>query len=127
VAHGEFMRFVAEAAWYPTALLPSQGARWTAVDEHSAQVDLADGAVVVSLRLRFDPGTGLIDSVRAEARGRTVGQAVVMTPWEGRWSDYAEHGGMNVPMSGVVAWLTPVGRRPYWRGQVTALAHESAR
>lgn len=124
VAHGEFMRFVAEACWYPTALLPSQGARWTAVDNHSARVDLADGAVVVSLLLRFDPGTGLIDSVLAEARGRTVGSAVVMTPWEGRWSDYAEHSGMKVPMSGEVAWLTPEGKRTYWRGKVTALVYE---
>jgi len=127
VAHGEFMRFVAEAAWYPTALLPSQGARWTAVDEHSAQVVLADGAVGISLLLRFDPGTGLIDSVRAEARGRTVGKGVVMTPWEGRWWDYVEHGGMKVPMSGEVAWLTPGGRRTYWRGTVTALAYEIVR
>jgi hypothetical protein len=127
VAHGEFMRFVAEAAWYPTALLPSQGARWTAVDEHSAQLVLADGAVGVSLLLRFDPRTGLIDSVRAEARGRTVGQAVVMTPWEGRWSDYVEQGGMKVPMSGEVAWLTPEGRRAYWRGTVTALGYELVR
>lgn len=72
VAHGEFIRFVAEAAWYPTALLPSQGAHWTAIDEHSAQVDPADGAAGISLLLRFDPRTGLIDSVRAEARGRTL-------------------------------------------------------
>lgn len=127
VAHGEFMRFVAEAAWYPTALLPSQGARWSAVDDHAAQVELADGAVVVSLLLRFDPGTGLIDSVRAEARGRTVRGAVVMTPWEGRWSDPAEQGGMKVPTSGEVAWLTPKGRRPYWRGKVTALVYGFAR
>lgn len=123
VAHGEFMRFVAEAAWYPTALLPSQGARWTAVDEHAAQVDLADGDVGVSLLLRFDPGTGLIDSVRAQARGRTVGSNVVMTPWEGRWWDYAEHAGMKVPMSGEVAWLTSEGRRTYWRGTVTSLSY----
>jgi hypothetical protein len=32
VAEGELMRFFAEAAWYPTALLPSQGVRWQAVD-----------------------------------------------------------------------------------------------
>lgn len=127
VAHGEFMRFVAEAAWYPTALLPSQGARWTAVAEHSAQVALADGAVSVSLMLRFDPGTGLIDSMRSEARGRTVGRGAVMTPWEGRWSDYAEHGGMKVPMRGEVAWLTPEGGRTYWRGTVTALTYEFVR
>ncbi|MFZ0106317.1 MAG: DUF6544 family protein, partial [Thiobacillus sp.] len=28
IAEGELMRFLAEAAWYPTALLPSQGVRW---------------------------------------------------------------------------------------------------
>jgi len=127
VAHGELMRFVAEAAWYPTALLPSQGARWTAVDEHSAQVAFTDGAVGVSLLMRFDPSTGLIDSVRAEARGRIVGTDVVLTPWEGRWWDYAEHGGMKVPMSGEVAWLTPDERRAYWRGTVTSLAYEFVR
>ncbi|MCW5667971.1 MAG: hypothetical protein KIT35_29405 [Piscinibacter sp.] len=124
VAHGEFMRFVAEAAWYPTALLPSQGARWSAVDEHSATVTLADDAVGVSLLMRFDPRTGLIESVRAAARGRTIGKDVVMTPWEGRWSDPAEQGGMTVPMRGEVAWLTPQGRRVYWRGTVTALGCE---
>lgn len=124
VAHGEFMRFVAEAAWYPTALLPSQGARWSAVDAHSATVTLADGAVGVALLMRFDPHTGLIESVRAEARGRTVGKDVVMTPWEGRWSDPALQGGMTVPMRGEVAWLTPEGRRVYWRGTVTGLSCE---
>jgi hypothetical protein len=28
IARGELFRFFAEAAWYPTALLPSQGVRW---------------------------------------------------------------------------------------------------
>lgn len=31
IARGEFMRFFAEAAWYPTALLPSQGVRWEGI------------------------------------------------------------------------------------------------
>ena len=37
VAQGELMRFFAEAAWYPTALLPSQGVRWEAVDDRAAR------------------------------------------------------------------------------------------
>ncbi len=37
VAKGELMRFFAEAAWYPIALLPSQGVRWEKVDDHSAR------------------------------------------------------------------------------------------
>lgn len=40
LAEGEFMRFFAEAAWYPTALLPSQGVRWQAVDAHTASARL---------------------------------------------------------------------------------------
>jgi len=112
---------------YPTALRPSQGTRWAAVAGQSAQVTLADGATGISLLIRFDRRTDLIDSVRAEARGRTVGAEVVATPREGHWSDYAEHDGMMVPMRGEAAWLTPEGRRTYRRGTVTALAYEFAR
>ncbi len=36
IARGEFMRFFAEAAWYPTALLPSQGVQWTPSTTDSA-------------------------------------------------------------------------------------------
>ena len=80
----------------------------------------------MSLLLRFDAGTGLIDSVRDEARGRTAGERVVTTLWEGRWRGYAEPSGMKVPMSGEVAWLTPDGRRTCWRGRITAPAYEFA-
>jgi len=125
VAQGELMRFFAEAAWYPTALLPSQGVRWQAVDERSARATLSDGPLALTLLFRFDDD-GLIESARAEARGRTVGQAIVMTPWEGRWSNYQARDGMRVPMSGEVAWLTAAGRKPYWRGTITALAYEFA-
>lgn len=125
VAQGELMRFFAEAAWYPTALLPSQGVLWQAVDERSARATLADGSLSLTLLFRFDD-QGLIESVRAEARGRTVGKAVVMTPWEGRWSNYQEQGGMRVPLTGEVAWLAPEGRKPYWRGTITLLRYEFA-
>ena len=127
VARGELMRFFAEAAWYPTALLPSQGVGWEAVDERSARATLTEGTITLTLLFRFDEDQGLIESVLAEARGRTVGDAVVMTPWEGRWSDYQQRDGMRVPMTGEVAWLTPEGRKPYWRGTITALRYEFAR
>ncbi len=127
VAEGEFMRWFAEAAWYPTALLPSQGVRWTAVDEHTARATASDGEVGATLEFRFDPASGLIDSVRADARGRALGDKVVMTPWEGRWSGYVERDGMMVPMKGEVAWLAPQGRRAYWRGTISALGFTMAR
>jgi hypothetical protein len=61
---GELLRFFAEAVWYPTALLPSQGVQWEAIDDISARGTLTDGATTVSLVFRFNP-EGSIDSVKA--------------------------------------------------------------
>lgn len=122
-AQGELMRFFAEAAWYPTALLPSQGVRWEAVDDTSAKATMKDGDVTVTLLFRFNDA-GLIGSVRAEARGRVVNGAVVPTPWEGRLWRYELHDGMHVPMEAEVAWLLPKGPNQYWRGRITRLSYE---
>lgn len=126
IAEGELMRFLAESAWYPTALLPSQGVRWHPVDDGSADATLTDGDIVLTMRFRFDEA-GLIDSVRAESRGRAVDGVSVPTPWEGRWRDYQWREGMRVPIEGEVAWLLPDGPKPYWRGRITDLRYEFAR
>jgi hypothetical protein len=90
IAQGELMRFLAEAAWYPTALLPSQGVQWKAGDDFSANATLKDGETAVTLLFRFNEN-GLIESVHANARGRTVGGAVIPTPWEGRSARWNVH------------------------------------
>jgi hypothetical protein len=125
IARGELMRFFAEAAWYPTALLPSQGVRWEAVDANTAKANLSDGPLALTLLFGFDDD-GLMTSVRAEARGRMVGKAMEMAAWEGRWSNHQRRNGMTVPLTGEVAWLLPEGRQPYWRGTVNTLAYEWA-
>jgi hypothetical protein len=126
MAKGELMRFFAEAAWYPTALLPSQGVLWDAVDNHSARATLKDGDLTLTLLFHFNE-EGLIDTVRAAARGRTVSGRVVPTPWQGRFWNYAHRNGMRVPLDGEVAWLPSEGAKPYWRGRITALSYEFAR
>jgi hypothetical protein len=123
LARGELMRFFAEAAWYPTALLPSQGVRWSAVDDHSAHATLTDGALSVTLLFRFDEA-GHMASMLSQARGRIVGKEVSSAPWEGTWANHQRVDGMTVPLTGEVAWLLPEGRKTYWRGTVTSLTYE---
>lgn len=123
IARGELMRFFAEAAWYPTALLPSQGVRWAAVDDRSANATIVDGPLTLTLLFRFNDA-GLVDSFRAEARGAMAGKEMVMVPWEGSWSGYQALDGMTVPRAGEVAWLRPEGRKPYFRGAITSLSYE---
>lgn len=120
LAQGELLRFLAEAPWYPTALLPGPNLRWEPVDERSAQVTLRDGATAVTMTFHFGDDA-MVDSMRAEARGRLVDGRSVPTVWEGRWTDYGVRDGMRVPLAGEVAWRLPEGLKPYWRGRVTRL------
>jgi hypothetical protein len=125
IAQGELMRFLAEAAWYPTGLLPSQGVQWKAIDDFFATATLKGGEIALTLLFCFDEN-GLIKSGRAEARGRTVAGTVIPTPWEVQWSNYELRDGMCIPTEGEVAWLLPEGPKPYFRGRVTSLRYEFA-
>lgn len=120
---GELLRFFAEAAWYPTALLPSQGVEWEAVDASRAIATLADGGMTVSLMFTFNE-QGLIESVRSEERFREVNGEQIATPWEGRFWNYQEREGMLVPSAGEVAWLLPEGPKPYWRGDIAEIQYD---
>jgi hypothetical protein len=126
LAEGELMRFFAEAAWYPTALLPSQGVRWDGVDERSARGTLTEGGRAVTMLFTFNE-QGLIDTVLAEARGRLFRGKILPTPWQGRFWNYEARDHMRVPLDGEVAWLMPEGPKPYWRGRITELVYELAR
>jgi hypothetical protein len=118
-AQGELLRFFAEVPWYPTALLPSQGVRWEAIDDTSACGTLTDGETTVSLVFGFNP-EGTIATIKAAERYR----GLVATPWEGRFWHYAARNGMQIPLEGEVAWHPPEGLWPYWRGRVTKLSYE---
>ena len=125
IAQGELMRFFAEAAWYPTALLPSQGVHWEVVDNTSAKATLTDGPTTLTLLFSFDEND-LIGMVRAEARWGLVSGVATQMPWEARLSNYQLRDGMRVPIGGEVAWMLPEGPKPYWRGRIITLSYEFA-
>ena len=125
MAQGELLRFFAEAAWYPTALLPSQGVQWQPIDERSASATLTDGNTGVTLTIRFYKD-GLIESFHAPARGRMVDGKASSAPWQGRLWNYVLRDGMRVPLECEAAYLMPEGEQVYWRGKVTSIrfSHE---
>jgi hypothetical protein len=125
LAHGELMRFFAEGAWYPTALLPSQGVVWEAIDDIQARATLTDGPTTVKLVFQFD-AQGPIRTVRSEGRYRDVDGMPVATPWQGRFWDYEWRDGMLIPLEGEVAWLLEDEPRPYWRGHIRRVEYDYA-
>lgn len=120
IARGELMRHFAESVWFPTALLPSQGIVWAAVDDASANATITDGPISVTLLFRFG-ADDLIASIHADSRAAQVGPTTVMLPWECRMSNHQTHDGMRIPMTGAVLYLSPQGERPYFKGTLTTL------
>ena len=125
MAHGEFMRFFAETPCYPTALRPSQGVQWVAVDGTSAKATVMDGPVTLTLLFHLNDA-GLIDSVRAVAQGGMVAEEMVMRSWECGPSGYQQQDGMLSPMVGKAARIRSGGRKTYFHGNVKMLTFEWA-
>jgi len=115
---GALMRYLAEAMWFPTALLPSQGVRWTAIDSTSARATLTDSHTAVSLDFHFGPN-GEITGVNSPGRYyREADGNYVLMPWAGRVRAYGERGGMRIPVEVDVEWQYPDRNVPYWKGKI---------
>jgi hypothetical protein len=122
---GALHRHVLEAVWFPTALLPSQGVRWEAVDDSTAKASLTDSGYTVSMVVRFGLD-GRILRVEAD-RLRDVGGTGVPTPFVADINEYRRMDGMMIPTEGIVAWLLPEGRYDFWRGRTVSAEYRLAR
>jgi hypothetical protein len=122
---GELYRYLAEAVWFPTALLPSAGVRWTPIDDSKALATLTHAATTVSVEFRFGD-LGEVTGIYTPARGRRVGSNYQPTPWEGHHLQYIERDGMRVPTQGDVGWYLNGEWQPVWRGTITSATYEFA-
>ncbi len=114
---GALQRYLAEAVWFPTALLPEAGVVWSAIDNSRARATLVDWGVKVTLDFTFNE-KGEITRIYSPSRYREAGGKYELTPWVVRVWNYEERGGMRIPLEGEVAWQLPGGLQPYWKGRI---------
>jgi hypothetical protein len=119
---GALQRFLAEAVWFPTALLPRPNLQWQPIDNRSARATLTDHHTTVSLEFRFNDAGDIAEIYApdryAESRGRYDRK-----PWLVRCSTYEVHHGMRIPVACEVSWLESTGPEPYWRGRITRVTY----
>jgi hypothetical protein len=123
ITAGALHRYLAEAVWFPTALLPSQGVIWKPIDEAHARATLTSGSTTVWLDFHFGED-GMVRGVFTPERARDVKGRAVPTPWQGRWFEYEIYDGMKIPVRGEVEWILPEGPQVYWRGRVTGISYK---
>lgn len=119
---GALHRYLAEAPWYPTALLPRDGLSWTAIDDRTARAVLIDRGNAISLEFRFD-AEGDVCGIFSPGRWRRVGGQYRRAAWEGHFSRYERRAGMRVPVYGEVGWYESQRWEPAWRGTIASAGY----
>jgi len=123
MASGGLLRYLAEAVWTPTALLPASGVRWEAIDASSARATLTSSTASVSMNVDFG-STGEITRIAAQ-RYRVENGKAILTPWIGQFDGYARTAGMMVPLRAEVGWVLSSGWFPYWRGRTVRVIFDT--
>jgi len=118
----ELMRYLAEAVWYPTALLPTAGVEWEPIDDRTANATIENGDVEASLTFSFTEDNE-VARVHAD-RYRRVDGGYESTPWSGYWRAYETRNGIRVPTEGDVVWHLPDGDMHAWQGRITAIRYD---
>jgi hypothetical protein len=122
---GALHRYLAEAVWYPTALLPSAALKWSPIDGLQALATLTDSGISVSLQFQFN-GNGEVTGIYSPGRWGKFGDQYRQRPWEGHFRNYQEQDGMLVPSEGEVGWYSAGGWERIWEGNITEAGYEFA-
>lgn len=120
VDRGELMRYLAELAYCPDALLFNLALIWREIDEHRVEVSAGQGKSRSAVQLLFN-GAGDIIEIFTPDRPRQVGNRIEHRPWHGYYRDYQTLSGYRVPLHSEVSWELNTGVFTYWRGRITAL------
>jgi hypothetical protein len=120
---GALQRYLAEAVWFPAALLPRPNLRWAPIDARSARATLTDGTTTVSLEFRFTDD-GDVQEMFAPDRFAEDRGNYQRRPWIVRCFEYGVHAGARIPVRCEVAWQDGEGLdQPYWRGRISDLRY----
>jgi hypothetical protein len=118
LTRGELMRYLAEIAWAPDAILLNPALRWCELDGgRGFRLAAGDGEAAAEVELGLDDN-GRIGTVFAADRPRAVKGDMVATPWRCRCANYRLADGVWTPLNGEVAWEIDGREVPYWEGHV---------
>jgi hypothetical protein len=114
---GELMRYLAELAWVPDAILRNTALRWRVDGPDRLAVSAGVGDATAEVILSLD-SEGRIAGSFAPDRPRSATAPFLPTPWRGRFSDYRRQDDMWIPFAGEVAWVIDGKDEVYWQGRI---------
>jgi hypothetical protein len=117
LTRGELMRYLAELAWAPDAILLNTELRWREDGPDKLVVGAGSGETAAEVVLSLN-NEGRIAGAFAPDRPRAAKTLFLPTPWRGRFSDYRRYKDMWLPFAGEVGWVIDGEETVYWQGQI---------
>ena len=119
IDQGELLRWLGEAPWYPTALLPSEKLTWESVDNNSAKVILSNQGLSVQGIFYFNKEGQITKFTSKRYKEDTLEN------WTGYYRDYKEVNGMQIPHDVEVMWNLESGNFSYARFNITEIEYNN--
>jgi hypothetical protein len=123
---GALHRYLAEAVWYPTALLPSTYLEWSPIDDNKALASLTDSNITVQLEFSFNDA-GEVTGIYSPGRWGTFDGGYKQASWEGHFRKYEVRDGMRIPTEGEVGWYSSSEWQSVWKGTIAEVNYELVR
>ena len=124
VNSGSLHRYLAEAVWYPWALVPSEHLAWTRIDQSRALATLSVNGLSVSLEFRFAK-SGEVTGIYTPTRWGRFGKRYLQLPWEGQFREYRQFEGFTLPSEGAVGWHRDGELQCVWSARIDAVVTET--
>ena len=110
---GALQRYLAECAWFPTALLPRKNLRWVAIDNQSARAILIDNDVKAEVTFYFNEIGEITKCSCPRYYSLEGGKGYEKRSWAGYFRDYKEIHGIRVPTDIEAVWHLDGGDYSY--------------
>ena len=123
LSQSDLVRWLGEAPFFPTALLPGKDLRWEEIDSDSARVIVEDHGLHVSGVFYFNE-KGQITRFLTHDRFRTVDYRQVNDPFNGYYRDYQEYNGFMIPTEIEAVWDLDEGNFSYAKFKVEDIQYE---
>jgi hypothetical protein len=114
---GELLRWLAEAPWFPTALLPSKYLSWEEINSNSAKAVVEYDGLTVSAIFYFNE-KGEMTQMVAD-RYRTMGNSYSKNKWVGYYANYIKKANMMIPQEIEALWRLNSGDFSYAKFRIT--------
>ncbi len=116
------VRYISEAPWFPTSLLPSKFLSWEPVNKNSATAMVRYGQVKAMVTFHFKDN-GEIAMVHSTDRFRFADGEYRKENWNGYFKNYVETNGIKLPTEMEAEWNLESGNFKYFKNRLERIEY----